>query len=265
MSFLDAVLLGLVQGLTEFLPVSSSGHLVLAGRLLNLTMNGVAFEIWLHLATLVAVLVALRSDVWTMFRSLSPRAPAPTARRGRTLIAAMVIGTLPAVVIGLTAKDAVEAAFTSVRLVGVDLLLTAFILALSRLFPGRGMPLTPLKGLGIGIAQCIAILPGVSRSGSTLTAGLMFGLSGEEAARFSFLLSVPAILGAVVLDAGELAALGRTEPLLLAASFLVASVSGYVAIRMVWRVMERGKLIAFAPYCLLVGLAALLIGGSVPR
>ncbi len=263
MSFIDALVLGLVQGLTEFLPVSSSGHLVLAGRLLGLGQGSVAFDVWLHLATLTAVVVALRSDVWMMLRSLSPRAPEPEAGRGRKLIVAMVVGTIPAVIVGLVAKDAVEAAFTSVRLVGVDLLLTAFILALSRLFPGRGMPLTPIKALGIGIAQCIAILPGVSRSGSTLTAGLMFGLSGEDAARFSFLLSVPAILGAAVLDAPAIVHLGG-NPGILIGSFLVAAVSGYVAIRLVWKVMERGKLAAFAPYCALLGLAALLLGGSLP-
>jgi len=264
MSFIDALILGLVQGLTEFLPVSSSGHLVLAGRLLGLQHASLAFDVWLHLATLTAVLVALRSDVWTMLRSLSPSAAAPVAKRGRTLIVAVVVGTIPAVIVGLLAKDAVEAAFTSVRLVGVDLLLTAVILGISRMFPGRGMPLGPMKALGIGVAQCIAILPGVSRSGSTLTAGLMFGLSGEEAARFSFLLSVPAILGAAVLDAKEIAHLGG-QPLLLIGSFVVAAVSGYVAIRVVWKVMERGKLAMFAPYCALLGIAALLIGGVVPQ
>jgi undecaprenyl-diphosphatase len=126
------------------------------------------------------------------------------------------------------------------------------------------MPLTPIKALGIGIAQCIAILPGVSRSGSTLTAGLMFGLSGEEAARFSFLLSVPAILGAAVLDAPEIAHLGG-NPWILVGSFLVAAASGYVAIRLVWKVMQRGRLAMFAPYCALLGLAALLLGGALPR
>ncbi len=261
MTFLDALILGLVQGLTEFLPVSSSGHLALAGRLLGLGGGDVAFDVWLHLATLFAVLIALRRDVWTMLASLSPRAPADTAKRGRLLVAAVVIGTLPAVVVGLLAKDAVEAAFTSVRLVGADLILTAIILGISRMFPGRDMPLSPMKGLGIGIAQCIAILPGVSRSGSTLTAGLMFGLSGEESARFSFLLSVPAILGAVVLDYKEIAVLAHRSPLLLAGSFVVALVSGYLAIRVVWGVMSRGRLAVFAPYCAALGVIALVVGG----
>ena len=121
------------------------------------------------------------------------------------------------------------------------------------------------RGFLIGVAQALAILPGVSRSGSTLAAGSLLGLRGADAARFSFLLSVPAILGAVVLDAHELSALGQNEPLALAIGFIAAAVSGYLAIRIVWRVMERGRLAVFAPYCAIVGIIAILIGGTVPR
>ena len=265
MTAVESLVLGLVQGLTEFLPVSSSGHLVLAGRALGLTMNGVAFEIWLHLATLAAVVVALRRDILVMTRSLFPGGPPDDRRRGRGLVIGVVVGTIPAVVVGLLAKDPIEAAFSSVRLVGMDLLLTAAILTLSRWFPGGNAPLTAWRALVIGVGQSLAILPGVSRSGTTLTAGLMLGLSGRESARFSFLLSLPAILGAVVLDFHELAALRHSEPAALAIGFVASLVSGYLAIKVVWRVMERGRLIAFAPYCALLGLAALLIGGTVPR
>jgi undecaprenyl-diphosphatase len=256
----SSLLLGLVQGLTEFLPVSSSGHLVLTERLFGVEAP-LAFEVWLHVATLAAVLVALRRDVGTMLRSLDPRARGEETRRARVWILALVAGTVPAAVVGLTAADAVEAAFTSVRLVGVDLLLTALVLFASRFLPPRALPLTPLRGLGIGVAQALAILPGVSRSGMTLVAGLGLGLSGVESARFSFLLAVPAILGAVVLQLPELGALGGESPLALALGFLSAAVSGYGAVRIVWRVMERGRLAAFAPYCLLLGIVVLLWGG----
>ena len=265
MTLLDAFWLGLVQGLTEFLPVSSSGHLVLAGRVLHLTMSGVAFEIWLHVATLTAVVAALWRDIAGILRGILPGARPEAARRAWTLTGAIVLGTLPAVAVGLLAKDAIEAAFTSVRMVGIDLLLTAVILSLSRLRRPGDAPLTLKRGFLIGVAQAVAILPGVSRSGSPLAAGSLLGLRGAEAARFSFLLSLPAILGAVVLDAKEVSALGQGEPLVLAVGFVTAAVSGYFAIRVMWRVMERGRLALFAPYCAVLGIAAILLGGVVPR
>ena len=265
MTLLDAFWLGLVQGLTEFLPVSSSGHLVLAGRVLHLTMSGVAFEIWLHVATLTAVVAALWRDIAGILRGILPGARPEAARRAWTLTGAIVLGTLPAVAVGLLAKDAIEAAFTSVRMVGIDLLLTAVILSLSRLRRPGDAPLTLRRGFLIGVAQAVAILPGVSRSGSTLAAGSLLGLRGAEAARFSFLLSLPAILGAAVLDAKEVNALGQGEPLVLAVGFVTAAVSGYFAIRVMWRVMERGRLALFAPYCAILGIAAILLGGVVPR
>jgi undecaprenyl-diphosphatase len=258
----NALFLGLVQGLTEFLPVSSSGHLVLAQTLLDFVQPGISFDIWLHLATLVAVLAALRREVMMMLRSLVPGAPAAAAVPGRRLVIGLIVGTIPAAVVGLVAKDAVEATFTSVRLVGVDLLLTAVILATTRLRRAGNAPLTTLRSFLIGAAQAVAILPGVSRSGSTLAASHALGLSGEDAARFSFLLSVPAILGAVVLDSKSLAALGSMAPLALALGFVTAAAAGYLAIRVVWRIMVRGKLAWFAPYCALLGVAAILWGGG---
>lgn len=265
MSSLVAFVLGLIQGLTEFLPVSSSGHLVLAGRLMGLRMNGVGFEIWLHLATLAAVVVALWPDVRMMIRSVFPGADPEEGRRGRGLVMGVIVGTIPAIFVGLFAKDAVEAAFSSVRLVGVDLLLTATILTVSRWFSGGGAALTSWRALLIGVGQSLAILPGVSRSGTTLTVGLALGLTGEESARFSFLLAIPAILGAVVLDFPELRGLGQSAPVALAVGFGIAMASGYLAIKMVWKVMQRGKLALFAPYCALLGLAAILLRGTVPR
>jgi len=263
MDALTGLILGLVQGLTEFLPVSSSGHLVLAELLFGAEEAPLAFEVWLHLATLTAVLAALRKEVLSLVRSLDLRARDAESKRWRGWILALGIGTVPAVVVGLTAADAVEAAFSNVRLVGVDLVVTAVVLFASRGFGGRGMPLTPLRALLIGIAQAVAILPGISRSGMTLVAGLALGLSGVDAARFSFLLAIPAILGAVVLQLPELASLGAEAPVPLLVGFVSAALSGYGAVLLVWRVVERGRLALFAPYCLLVGLAVLLWGGRL--
>jgi len=262
MTFLDSIILGLVQGLTEFLPVSSSGHLVLVEHLLGSSQGGLTFEIWLHLATLCAVVVALRRDLFRMLQALIPGSNPEDAAFGRRWILATVVGTLPAVAVGLFLKDAVESVFASVRWVGIDLLVTAVILFLSRFFPGRGASLTPLRAFAIGCAQAVAIMPGISRAGSTLTAGLAVGLSGIDAARFSFILSLPAILGAVVLELSALADLGASSPAVLAGGFVTAALSGYAAIRVVWKVMENRRLALFAPYCALLGLAVLLWGAA---
>jgi undecaprenyl-diphosphatase len=262
LNWFHALLLGLIQGLTEFLPVSSSGHLVIGRNLLGISEGGLTFEIWLHLATLVSVVVALGSDIRSVLRSLIPGTSFPDAQAGRRIALGVVVGTIPAVLVGFFLKDAVEAAFTSVRLVGIDLLVTAVILFISRYFRGGTAQMTPGRSILIGMAQALAILPGISRSGATLTAGLITGLPGVDAVRFSFMLAVPVILGAVVLDLPALAGMGATSPAALVAGFLSASISGYLAIRMVWKVMERGRLAMFAPYCALVGLVVLLWGGT---
>ena len=258
-----AFILGLIQGLTEFLPVSSSGHLVLGREALGLEPGGITFEIWLHLATLAAVVVALWSDIKRVLAGILPGAGSENAVFGRRLVVGMVVGTIPAVLVGFTLKEMIESAFTSVRLVGMDLLITAGILYLSRFFKSGTSVLTPGRALLIGTAQALAILPGISRSGATLTAGLMTGLSGVDAVRFSFMLSIPAILGAVVLELPALASLGAASPVGLVIGFVTASVSGYVSIRIVWRVMERGRLALFAPYCAVLGIAAVVWGGAM--
>lgn len=256
MSILHALVLGLVQGLTEFLPVSSSGHLVIVSRLLG--EGSLTFDVWLHLATLVAVVAALRKEIGAILLSLRPGAQGESTAWGRRMAVGVIVGTIPAVIVGLLLKDTVEAAFTSVRVVGIDLILTGIILWVSRRFVGGANALTPLRAWWVGVGQAFAILPGVSRAGTTLSTGLVVGLPGVEAARFSFILSMPAILGAVVLDLPALAGLGSTAPGALAVGFIAAAVSGYGAVRIVWRVMERGRLALFAPYCALLGIVILV-------
>lgn len=251
MNPLDALLLGLIQGLTEFLPVSSSGHLVILSRILD--EGGLTFDVWLHLATLVAVVAALRREIGTILLSLRPGAGGESAAWGRRMVVGVIVGTIPAVLVGLLLRDTIEAAFTSIRVVGIGLIVTGVILWVSRNFVGGTNRLTPMRAWWVGVGQALAILPGISRAGTTLATGLAMGLPGVEAARFSFILSMPAILGAVVLDLPALAGLGSTNPAALAVGFVIAAASGYVAVRIVWRVMERGRLALFAPYCALLG------------
>lgn len=262
---LDALILGLVQGLTEFLPISSSGHLVLAEKILGFQRVGLAFEIWLHVATLAAVATILRKDLWLAARSILPRAPEAVRGPGRRLILHLVVGTLPAVAVGFSLQNLIEKSFGSLLEVGVEFLITAVILLATRWIPERSASLTVVKSLVIGTAQALAIFPAISRSGCTLAAGLAVGLPGSEAARFSFLLSIPAILGGVVLEAHHLIELGNSSPVPLLVGFAASAATGYWSVRIVWRVMQQRRLALFAPYCAVVGILTVLWATLGPR
>lgn len=268
MSILDAFWLGLVQGLTEFLPISSSGHLVFAKAFLGLKTPGVVMEAVVHLGTLVAVLWFYRHDLARILAgagsahvralregSLRPIAVDPDSRLGYLLI----VGTLPAACFGLAFKRQIEALYSSPLEAGVELFLNGFILLLAaRLAAGpKGIrEVGAADALWVGAGQALAILPGISRSGSTVTAALWRRLDRETAVRFSFLLSVPAIAGALALELDDIArgANGAWGPLLAGA--LTAAVSGYFAIAVFTRAVARGKLTWFAWYCFVVGAAA---------
>jgi undecaprenyl-diphosphatase len=259
-------LLGLVQGLTEFLPVSSSGHLVLVEHLLGAHEATVAFEVLLHVATLLAAMIELRPELgrisaflasslgirWVSLRS-------DDLREGRRLFFALVIGTIPAVAAGLLFKPAIEAFFDSPRFVGFALLFTGAVLLGTRFAPRGQGPIDMGSALAIGLAQALALLPGVSRSGMTLAAGLFSGIKRERVVRFSFLLSLPAILGASLLQLRDGASLAGIPPVTLVVAFVTALVSGWVAMQVLLRVVIAGRLSLFGLYCLAVGTAALLL------
>ncbi|HOT98666.1 MAG TPA: undecaprenyl-diphosphate phosphatase [bacterium] len=264
MTLFNSILLGIIQGLTEFLPVSSSGHLVLAEHFLGVADAGITLEVMLHFGTLLAVFVAFRKEIvrllaafFSLFRpdrSLSSRLrEAPDLR----LLLYLFLATLPAVVIGLIFKDKIEAAFDQPRFVAWALLFTSLLLALTFLARKGNKNLTWINTLIMGLAQALAILPGVSRSGSTISFGLFSGLRGEDAARFSFLLSIPAVLGATILKLHDMAAApvvsGYAGILLSGAT--AAFLTGWLAIAAMLRILRHGKLYWFAPYCLLLGLA----------
>lgn len=265
MSFVDAFWLGLVQGLTEFLPISSSGHLVFAKAFLGLKTPGVVMEAVLHFGTLIAVLVFYREDLlrivagaWRAhgralrLRSLRPLAADPDARLGYLLVA----GTVPAAVVGIAFKRQIEALYSSPLESGIELFVNGFILLLAaRLAPGRKAIHDVGVGdaLWIGAGQAVAILPAISRSGSTVAAALWRRLDRTTAVRFSFLLSVPAILGALVLELDDIVRVvdGAAGPLAVGA--LASAVAGYLAIAVFTRAVARGRLAWFAWYCFVVG------------
>jgi undecaprenyl-diphosphatase len=257
---IDYFLLGVVQGLTEFLPISSSGHLVLVERLLGLNTPGVLFEACLHLGTLAAILVLFRSDLAALLRALTLRG---TIER-RKEIGLLVLGTVPIVVVGLLLRGEVDALFSSLRVVAAGLLVSGCLLLIAdrRRGSARGEPRV-VDALLIGVAQAAAIVPGVSRSGATIGSGILAGISPARAARFSFLLAIPAIAGAGALSLWDGLRAGEAshDGLWIALGSLVAFVVGMAAIRILLAAVAKGRLWIFAAYCLALGVAVLLWGG----
>ncbi|MBN1918572.1 MAG: undecaprenyl-diphosphate phosphatase [Verrucomicrobia bacterium] len=251
-TLLKAVLLGIIQGLTEFLPVSSSGHLVIFQDLFGFNEHSLMLDVFLHAGTLMPVFIVFRRDIAALFT---------TRRPWIWLIAA---GTVPIVVVGALFYEPLTRAFASSRLVGALLLFNgAILLAGSRLGrTGATRSAGWLHAGAVGLAQAVAILPGISRSGSTISTGLATGLDREDAARFSFLLAIPAILLALAHDLWK--AFNGAEPIgsgvwgPIAAGTVAAAIVGYGALRLLLAVVRRRKLAPFGWYCLAVGAAVLV-------
>ena len=266
---LKAIILGIVQGLSEFLPISSSGHLVLFQKLLGFEPAGMAFEVFVHFGTLMAVLIVFRNDVWEMIKWL-PGVPGFIARgmkiqspedQYRAMSLFIILGTIPAAAIGLAFEDEIEALFSSELLVLVALLMTGLIMWSSRYTeenPKNGF-MNIWHAIAIGFAQSFAIIPGISRSGSTIVTALWMGLKRDTAARFSFLLSVPVILGASILKFKELvdAPPPSTEMVNLVLATLAAAISGYLAIIWMLDIIRRQRLEWFGLYCAVVALVGM--------
>ena len=271
MTFLQSILLGLIQGVAEFLPISSSGHLAIAQNLLNINAEVPAFyDVLLHLGTLVAVFVAYWQDICDMVREFfcgigdlvhhSTPTPVPPARR---LILLIILGTLPLFAI-LPIKDTVEGLKNSMVFIGAALIVTGFLLFFSdRARKGRkdARSATVLDVLVVGVSQAIATVPGISRSGMTITTGCFMGFERKFAVRFSFLLSIPAVLGANILSLKD-ALTGGVDwsqlPVYLA-GVVVAAVSGYLCICLLKMIADKGRFGAFAYYCWAAGLATLIL------
>lgn len=275
MSLLEASIFGLVQGVTEFLPVSSSAHLVLFHHLLGFREQIVFFDVVLHWGTLVSLFIYFAADIACLLRDsaygisyLIRRKPmqqildaAPHSRWALGI----VVASLPTALMGIFFRDWFESLFSSLRATGLQLFVTTALLALTAFFQKseRGMDRAGWRDfLVIGFAQGISIIPGISRSGATIAAALFCGLKREDAFRFSFLLSIPAILGAAAVEAeaGLTAWQGGWEP--LAAGFLVSALFGCLSLFFLARVLRRGRFHWFAVYTFLLGLLILKFGGS---
>ncbi|MGE5561371.1 MAG: undecaprenyl-diphosphate phosphatase [Chloroflexota bacterium] len=273
MTDIQALILGIVQGLTEFLPVSSSGHIAIAQALFQLKDPGVTFAIALHIATLLAVLAAFWADVARvavgvaggLLSIISGRARATSLwrkNRGFRVGVLLLIASIPAGIVGVFFSATIDRLFGSLLIVGLMLLLTGILLWIADSIRAKGMPLKEYRSAPafvVGLFQAAAVLPGLSRSGTTITAGRLTGLDREGAARFSFLLSIPTILGAALVDFRDLlgaAATGLGRPLFIGMG--AAAVVGYAAIVLVMRLVKAGRLRVFAYYCWAVGSAVML-------
>ena len=271
MEAVKAIILGIIQGLTEFLPVSSSGHLVLGQKLAGLENPEILFDVVLHCGTLLAVFIIFRREILDLLleflalpQRLKNRRSAVVAWRERPnfrMLALIIAGSIPTGLLGIGFKDLFESLFSSTLTVGLALLATGLVLYLSRLVRVNGRGISGFRtwdALFIGLAQGLAITPGLSRSGLTISAGLFLGLEREMAFRFSFLLSIPAILGALLLEVRS-ASQGTFGALEFTAGFLAAVISGLIALILLRGVVRRGSLHWFAYYCWLAGLVALTL------
>lgn len=255
MSLLKAVILGLVQGLTEFLPVSSSAHLVFVQHLLGLREPMVVFDVVLHLGTLLALLIYFWRDLIALIHDVFR--PGPNTR----IAFGLVIASIPTALIGFAFQDWFKSLFGSLQAVGFALLGTSAILWFTRDAQAGRREIGKAKlfdFLAIGTLQGIAIIPGISRSGSTLAAGLLRGLKREDAFRFSFLLAIPAIIGAAILELRHGVALIEMRHPAYAAGLITAAVSGFFALRLLANIVKKGKLHEFAKYTLAFGIIVLL-------
>lgn len=245
MTLIQALILGLLQGLTEFLPVSSSGHLVIAQHFFNLLTPPVLFDVLLHLATALAIIIVL----WRQLLSLDKKT-----------IGFILLASLPAGIIGVLLNSSIETLFSSVKLVALALLVTALLLFLTRYFfsQAKSTRLTWKNTLLIGLFQALAIIPGLSRSGSTISAGIFAKLKPELIFNFSFLLALPAIFGAALLQLKDLNFAGSLLDLPLLIGFITAFISGLFSLKLLKKFISQGKFSFFAYYCLALGLTLLV-------
>jgi undecaprenyl-diphosphatase len=263
LNLFESLILGLVQGLTEFLPVSSSGHLVISEGLFGIRSDDIVFEVLVHFGTLVAVLLYFRKRLYNIIKAIIVAAFDKSARYlspDLKMALFLIVGTIPAVIIGLLFKSQIVEAFNAPRWAAGMLLITALILFSTRWTVDSSKNLNSLGALAIGIAQALAIMPGISRSGSTISMGMWLGMNKSEAAEFAFLLSVPAIAGATVLEIPEMFNASGNAGLLpiYLAGTAVSAVVGYLSIAFLLSVIKRGKFFYFGLYCAVIGLLGII-------
>ena len=255
MTLLQAIFLGFIQGLSEFLPISSSGHLAIAQHYMtDFHQPGVLFDVLLHVGTMVAVIFYFRREIALL--ALSPFRRGEEAAVYRRLLLLLIAASVPTAIIGLTFKDFFEGLFENIIVVGSMLLVSGLLLFLAERFRRQGRKeeaLTLSDALVVGAVQGLAIIPGISRSGSTIATLLFKGVDGETAARFSFLMALPAVFGAALLSLRDLSAVPAGSLPLYLAGAGIAFITGLLSIHFLMAIIRRRRLFYFAIYCWLIG------------
>lgn len=248
MTLFEAIILGIIQGITEFLPISSSGHLVLGQEMMGVNTPGNILEIVTHMGTLLSVIFVFWKDLIQIIKSIQKSDT-------QKYIFYLFMGTLPAVVVGLGGKDTISKLFDSVQMVSGGLIFTGTVLLITRKLKEKQERLNWKRGTLIGLAQAIAIIPGISRSGMTICTSLALGISGKDAAKFSFLLAIPAISGAGLLTALDMGVGATPIPVpQLIAAFTSSLAVGYISLKWLLGLLESGKFYRFGYYCITVGM-----------
>ncbi len=267
----QGIILGILQGLTEFLPVSSSGHLVLGQTYFGMTQSQLVFDISVHLGTLLAVFVVYASDIRRILASVAKLVFGFKGVQGARnqyaedenlrLATIIVLGSIPTAFIGIILKQFEHFLFSSALLVGCTLMFTGSLLWASRRYYTSEKKPTALgvkQGLVIGISQGLAVIPGISRSGTTIAVGMFLGLSRQKAATFSFLLSIPAIIGAQIISVKDMLEKGLVIDSVTVWATLVSFLTGLIALKMLIRLVHAGRFHLFAPYCWLLGIITII-------
>lgn len=270
MSLAEAIILGVVQGLTEFLPISSSGHLVIVKGVLDVDSAGIVMEVALHFGTMIAVCTFFRKDIAAIIRDVissirklldgAGLQRALSEDKNTVLFLMIVIATVPTVAIALLFRGLFEKAFDLPLLASVMIIVTGIVLWFTKSIRARGAARKTFRivdALTVGTVQGMSIIPGVSRSGSTIAAATFLGIDAELSARFSFLLSIPVIIGAAISKSGELNG-AAVVPLHIISGAVVAAIVGYLALFFLINLIKKGKLHLFSYYCWGVGLFSVI-------
>ena len=252
MGMLEIIILGIIQGITEFLPISSSGHLVIAQNILGVKSPGNTLEVLFHFGTLMSVVYVFFEDIKEILITLNEK-------QNQSFIFYIIIATLPAVFAGTFLKDHLLKIFENIQLVGFALCSTGILLILSKRFKDNQKKMTFSSSFVIGIAQAIAIIPGISRSGSTISICMYLGIPPKEAARFSFLLSIPVILGASILGFLEVESNNTFNYLTLTVAITTSFVTGVLSLKILLKILETGRFYFFGFYCLIAGVSTIFI------
>jgi undecaprenyl-diphosphatase len=266
-----AIALGIIQGITEFLPVSSSGHLVLLQNVFGLAEPELLLNIWLHVGTLMAVVIVFYKEIFSILTTLMNFPHIYRTHKGLVamfkhnqdvrLVGLIIFGSIPTGILGILFHEMADQIFSSVQLVGIMLLITGTFLWLTRWTNIHGRPLSRMKvsdSLMIGLAQGLAILPGISRSGATISAALFLGIDRELAGRFSFLLCIPAIVGALIVSLKSSNIYSTIPVEGIFAGTVAAALTGFFALKLLLKLVRQGGFYYFSPYCWIVGSAALI-------